>query len=82
MLFSSSSLVLWYIFSDSLTQVQLDEYERVVSELRSSLKRSGLELDRKLTAQQQEYETKIQKLLQQLSLQGTGGAGGAAAEGK
>ena len=55
-------------------QLAVEEQERLVTELRSSLHRAGLELDRKLTRQQQEYEAKVQRLLQQLA--GAEGKGG------
>ena len=41
-------------------QMRCDEQERIVAELKASLQRSAMEMDRKLTKQQQEYERKIQ----------------------
>ncbi len=44
-----------------------DEQERIIQELESSLQRTGMEMDRKLTKQQQENEKKIQVLMHQLA---------------
>nr|KAG5694021.1 hypothetical protein BaRGS_002475 [Batillaria attramentaria] len=52
----------------SETEVKCDEQERVIRELESALQRSALELDRRLTQQQQEYEKKIQLLMHQLMM--------------
>ncbi|KAK7099081.1 hypothetical protein V1264_003272 [Littorina saxatilis] len=53
---------------NSETEVKVEEMERVVRELENALQRSGLELDRRLTQQQQEYEKKIQLLMHQLMM--------------
>ena len=47
--------------------MKLDEQERIVGELETSLQRMTLETDRKLTFQQQEYEKKMQVLVHQLA---------------
>ena len=47
--------------------MKLDEQERIVGELETSLHRMTLETDRKLTFQQQEYEKKMQVLVHQLA---------------
>ena len=46
--------------------MKADEMERLTHELETSLQRAGLEADRRLTQQQQEYEKKIQLLMRQL----------------
>ncbi|XP_059168452.1 kinesin-like protein KIF27 isoform X2 [Physella acuta] len=48
-------------------EVKSDEQERLIRELEGALQRSTLELDRKLTQQQREYEQKIQLLMHQLT---------------
>ena len=47
--------------------MRVEEQEKVVQEMESSLQRAILDRDRKLTAQQQEYERKMQILMKQLS---------------
>lgn len=49
-----------------LTQVKIDEQERLIRDLEGTLQRSGVEIDRRLMAQQKEYEQKIQLLMHQL----------------
>ena len=53
--------------------MKTDEQDRLIRELEGALQRSALEIDRKLTQQQREYEQKIQLLVQQLTH--TGGNG-------
>ena len=55
-----------------LQQVKSEEMERVVHELENALQRGGLETDRRLTQQQQEYEKKIQLLMHQLMMAESG----------
>ncbi|CAL1543407.1 unnamed protein product [Lymnaea stagnalis] len=52
-------------------EVKTDEQERLIRELEGALQRSALELDRKLTQQQREYEQKIQLLMHQLAEMGS-----------
>ena len=67
---------LFYIFEIYITytrechfpwQVKIDEQERLISELESSLQRSTIETDRRLTQQQREHEKTTQLLMKQLS---------------
>ena len=44
-----------------------EETERFVRELEGALQRAGIDLDRRLTQQQQAYERKIQLLVHQLT---------------
>ena len=55
--------------------MKTDEQERLIRELEGALQRSALEIDRKLTQQQREYEGKIQMLVHQVTQQGEGGGG-------
>ncbi|XP_064601119.1 kinesin-like protein KIF27 [Liolophura sinensis] len=48
-------------------ECKLDEQERLIRELESVLQRSAMEMDRRLTQQQRDYEVKIQLLVQQLN---------------
>ena len=50
--------------------MKLDEQERVSHELESRLQRQTIEMDRRLTQQQQQYEKKMQVLLQQIAQAG------------
>ncbi|KAL3842329.1 hypothetical protein ACJMK2_020357 [Sinanodonta woodiana] len=50
----------------STMEVKIDEQERLIQELEASLQRSVVEMDRRLTTQQKEYEQKIQLLMHQL----------------
>ena len=59
-----------------LFQMKVEELETVIKELETSLHRSTMESDRKMTHQQQEYEKKIQVLMRQLSETATGFAAG------
>ena len=56
--------------------MKVEELETVIKELETSLHRSTMESDRKMTHQQQEYEKKIQVLMKQLSETATGFAAG------
>ncbi|XP_045174185.2 kinesin-like protein KIF27 isoform X3 [Mercenaria mercenaria] len=47
-------------------EVKIDEQERLIRELEGTLQRSAVEIDRRLMAQQKEYEQKIQLLMHQL----------------
>ncbi|KAK6191693.1 hypothetical protein SNE40_003312 [Patella caerulea] len=48
-------------------EVKVDEQERLIRELESALQRTKLDIDRRLTKQQREYEQKIQLLMNQLT---------------
>lgn len=48
-------------------EVRVEEQEAVIREMEQSLQKAALDADRKLTQQQQDYERKIQMLVQQLS---------------
>ncbi|XP_035825943.1 kinesin-like protein KIF27 isoform X2 [Aplysia californica] len=52
-------------------EMKTDEQERLIRELEGALQRSALEIDRKLTQQQREYEQKMQLLMHQLAQSGT-----------
>ncbi|KAH9519223.1 Kinesin-like protein kif27 [Bulinus truncatus] len=52
-------------------EMKTDEQERLIMELKAALQRSSLELDRKLTQQQKDYEEKIQLLVHQLNEKGS-----------
>ncbi|CAH1786333.1 unnamed protein product [Owenia fusiformis] len=54
-------------------EMKVDEQERLVLELESTLERSVLESDRKLTEQQQQYEQQLQTLVHQLATRGDEG---------
>ena len=56
--------------------MKVEELETMIKELETSLHRSTMESDRKMTRQQQEYEKKIQILMRQLSETATGFAEG------
>ena len=56
--------------------MKVEELETTIKELETSLHRSTMESDRKMTHQQQEYEKKIQVLMRQLSETATGSAAG------
>ena len=47
--------------------MKVDEQDRLIIDLESSLGRAGIETDRRLTQQQQQYERKIQALMRQLA---------------
>lgn len=47
--------------------MQLDEQNKLVSEMESSLESQARELDNRLTEQQQQYESEISTLLQKIS---------------
>ncbi|XP_074659817.1 kinesin-like protein KIF27 [Tubulanus polymorphus] len=47
-------------------EMKIDEQERLVKEMENTLEHNTLEMDRKLTQQQQEYEQQIQALMKQL----------------
>jgi hypothetical protein len=47
--------------------MRVEEQEKLVHEMESSLQRAVMDRDRKLTTQQQEYERKMQLLMKQLS---------------
>ena len=55
-----------------ISQVRIDEQEHLIRELEASLQRTCMEADRRLTVQQQDYERKIQVLMQQLTDVGDG----------
>ncbi|KAI8784176.1 kinesin-like protein KIF27 isoform X1 [Biomphalaria glabrata] len=48
-------------------EMKTDEQDRLIMELKGALQRSAMELDRKLTQQQRDYEQKIQLLMHQLT---------------
>lgn len=58
-----------------LHKMRVDEQERVIADLESSLQRVGMEGDRRLTQQQQEYEKKLQVVMRQLNESSTAGSG-------
>ncbi len=67
--------------------MKIEEQETALKELEASLQRSAMELDRRLTTQQQEYEKKVQVLMRQLAeadakTPATGPSGDAAASDK
>ena len=66
----SNFLVLKSSFGLGFFQMKTDEQERLIRELEGALQRSALEIDRKLTQQQREYEQKIQLLVHQLAQTG------------
>ncbi len=47
--------------------MKVDEQERIIKELESALEHGTLDLDRKVTEQQHDYEQKIQVLMKQLA---------------
>lgn len=71
--YSKYSVVL-LIYPNGTLQVKCEEQERIIHELETALQRSALELDRRLTQQQQEYERKIQMLMHQLMMSEGGNA--------
>lgn len=62
-------------------QMKTEEQDAMLKELEASLQRSAIELDRKLTHQQQEYEKKIQVLMRQLSEAESGAASPGSSDG-
>ncbi|XP_078332437.1 kinesin-like protein KIF27 isoform X3 [Crassostrea virginica] len=52
-------------------EVKLDEQERLIRELEGALQRAAVEVDRRLTKQQREYEQKIQLLMHQITTSST-----------
>ncbi|XP_033751505.1 LOW QUALITY PROTEIN: kinesin-like protein KIF27 [Pecten maximus] len=60
---------------NSEQEVKIDEQERLIRELESSLQRSQVDIDRRLTKQQKEYEQKIQLLMRQITEMGGSGSG-------
>ncbi len=54
------------LLNDEL-QIQLDEKERLVEELKKSINLTSNDLDRRLNMQQQQYEKQISSLLEQLN---------------
>lgn len=62
--------------SKFMSQVKIDEQERLIRELEGSLQRSTVEIDRRLMSQQREYEEKIQLLMHQLTECGNSGSNG------
>ncbi|KAL4224634.1 Kinesin-like protein kif27 [Mactra antiquata] len=55
-----------YSLQSSEMEVKIDEQERLIRDLEGSLQRSAVDIDRRLMAQQKEYEQKIQLLMHQL----------------
>ncbi|KAK3104146.1 hypothetical protein FSP39_024813, partial [Pinctada imbricata] len=47
-------------------EVKIDEKDRLIRELEGALQRAAMEVDRRLTKQQREYEQKIQLLMHQM----------------
>ena len=47
--------------------MKVEEQEALIREMEQNLQKSALEADRKLTQQQQDYERKMQLIMQQLS---------------
>lgn len=62
------SVVLPLLF---LLKVKLDEQERLIRELEGALQRAAVEVDRRLTKQQREYEQKMQLLMHQITTSST-----------
>lgn len=60
---------------NSEQEVKIDEQERLIRELESSLQRTQVDIDRRLTKQQKEYEQKIQLLMRQITEMGGAGNG-------
>ncbi|XP_021353306.1 kinesin-like protein KIF27 [Mizuhopecten yessoensis] len=56
-------------------EVKIDEQERLIREMESSLQRTQVDIDRRLTKQQKEYEQKIQLLMRQITEMGGAGGG-------
>ncbi|WAR03106.1 KIF27-like protein [Mya arenaria] len=54
-------------------EVKLDEQTRIIRDLEGALQRSAMEVDRRITSQQREYEQKIQLLMHQLMENGNQG---------
>eukprot|EP00105_Crassostrea_gigas_P031495 XP_011454205.1 PREDICTED: kinesin-like protein KIF27 isoform X2 [Crassostrea gigas] len=52
-------------------EVKLDEQERLIRELEGALQRAAVEVDRRLTKQQREYEQKMQLLMHQITTSST-----------
>ncbi|XP_061178029.1 kinesin-like protein KIF27 isoform X2 [Saccostrea echinata] len=52
-------------------EVKLDEQEQLIRELEGALQRAAVEVDRRLTKQQREYEQKMQLLMQQITTSST-----------
>ena len=46
--------------------MKIDEQERLILDLQGALQQASVEVDRRLTTQQKEYEQKIQLLMHQL----------------
>ena len=57
-----------------LFKVKLDEQERLIHDLQGALQQASVEVDRRLTTQQKEYEQKIQLLMHQLMESGSNSA--------
>ncbi|XP_046330087.2 kinesin-like protein KIF27 isoform X1 [Haliotis rufescens] len=57
-------------------EVKIDEQERIIRELESTLQRSNMDSDRRLVQQQREYEQKMQLLMHQVTEGGVGNSCG------